>query len=161
MTLCVAAHCAVDVAVAVVCSVFGCCGELGLRSGKCLWLIAHCGWVVLWRDQGGRDAGLMYGLQGHSCAVLSSGAVSCWGFNGAGQVIAAACSRGSWVCARRHCAADELMSAQVGDGTSGTNRLTPVAVVGLGSGVANVALGDVRLFFMGHDSWVFCVAAHC
>ena len=35
---------------------------------------------------------------------------------------------------------------QVGDGTSGTSRLTPVAVVGLGSGVANVALGWVRLF---------------
>ena len=34
---------------------------------------------------------------------------------------------------------------QVGDGT-GTNRLTPVAVVGLGSGVANVASGGVRLF---------------
>ena len=32
---------------------------------------------------------------------------------------------------------------QVGDGTS-TNRLTPVAVVGLGNGVANVALGYVR-----------------
>ena len=35
---------------------------------------------------------------------------------------------------------------QVGDGTSGTNRLTPVAVVGLGSGVASVALGAVRIF---------------
>ena len=35
---------------------------------------------------------------------------------------------------------------QVGDGTSGTNRLMPVAVVGLGSGVANVAVGYVRLF---------------
>ena len=35
---------------------------------------------------------------------------------------------------------------QIGDGTFGTNRLTPVAVVGLGSGVANVALGSVRLF---------------
>ena len=35
---------------------------------------------------------------------------------------------------------------QVGDGTSGTSRLTPVAVVGLSSGVANVALGEVRLF---------------
>ncbi len=50
---------------------------------------------------------------------------------------------------------------QVGDGTSGTNRLTPVAVVGLGSGVADVALGRVRLISMGQDSWVFCVAAHC
>ena len=34
---------------------------------------------------------------------------------------------------------------QIGDGTSGTNRRTPVAVAGLGSGVANVALGEVRL----------------
>ena len=32
---------------------------------------------------------------------------------------------------------------QIGDGTSGTNRLTPVAVVGLGSGVTNVAAGGV------------------
>ena len=44
---------------------------------------------------------------------------------------------------------------QVGDGTSGTNRLTPVAVVGLGSGVANVALGYVRLFFGGMFFWSF------
>jgi hypothetical protein len=28
-----------------------------------------------------------------------------------------------------------------------TNRLTPVAVVGLGSGVANIALGPVRFVF--------------
>jgi len=35
---------------------------------------------------------------------------------------------------------------QVGDGTSGSNALTPVGVVGLGSGVTNVALGFVRLF---------------
>jgi hypothetical protein len=54
---CVAAHCAVDVVVEVVCAVFCCCGELGLRSGKCVWLIAHCGWVVLWRDQGGVRCG--------------------------------------------------------------------------------------------------------
>ena len=93
-TFWIAAHCAVDVVVVVVCAVLGCCGVLGLRSGKCVWLIAHCGWVVLWRDEGGRDAGLMYDLQLHSCAVLSSGAVSCWGYNGEGQVIAAACSRG-------------------------------------------------------------------
>ncbi len=35
---------------------------------------------------------------------------------------------------------------QVGDGST-TNRDTPVAVVGLSSGVAMVALGWVRLFF--------------
>ncbi len=52
-TFWIAAHCAVDVVVVVVCAVLGCCGVLGLRSGKCLWLITHCGWVVLRRDQGG------------------------------------------------------------------------------------------------------------
>ena len=72
---CVASLCAAVIVVVVVCAVLGCCGVLGLRSGKCLWLIAPCGWVVLWRDEGRRDAGLMYGLQYHSCAVLSSGAV--------------------------------------------------------------------------------------
>jgi len=49
---------------------------------------------------------------------------------------------------------------QVGDGTT-TDRLTPVAVVGLGSGVANIALGYVRLIFMGHVSWTFFVAGRC
>jgi hypothetical protein len=58
-----------------------------LRLGKCLWLIAQCGWVVL-RYRGGYDAGVMYVLQAHSCAVSSSGAVSCWGWNNNGQVIA-------------------------------------------------------------------------
>ena len=110
-TFCVAAHCAVDVVVVVVCAVFGCCGVLGFRSGKCVWLIAYCGCVVLWRDEGRRDAGLMYGLQLHSCAVLSSGAVSCWGWNAYGQVIAAACSRGGRVCAGRYSASDEMISA--------------------------------------------------
>jgi len=43
---------------------------------------------------------------------------------------------------------------QIGDGTSGTDRLTPVAVVGLGSGVANVALGYVRLLVQ-RGCWCF------
>ena len=43
---------------------------------------------------------------------------------------------------------------QLGDGT-GFNRNTPVAVVGLSSGVAMVASGDVRLF----DTC--CVAVAC
>ena len=57
---------------------------------------------------------------------------------------------------------------QVGDGTSGTNRLTPVAVVGLGSGVANVDLGGVRLFVQrvcccfGEGWWVCgCIGLGC
>ena len=91
----------------------------------------------------------MHGLQAHSCAVLSSGAVSCWGTNDYGQVSALADLRGGCVCARGDAVcADIRCFVQVGDGTSGTNQLTPVAVVGLGSGVANVALGYVRLFVM-------------
>ncbi len=33
-----------------------------------------------------RDAGLTGRAQGHSCAVHSGGAVSCWGWNSYGQV---------------------------------------------------------------------------
>jgi len=74
-------------------------GYGGVRAPKhCLQLMQHndqIWWVrAVACDQGGRDAGLMYGLQYHSCAVLSSGAVSCWGWNDYGQVIAAACLRG-------------------------------------------------------------------
>jgi alpha-tubulin suppressor-like RCC1 family protein len=50
----------------------------------------------------------------HSCALLISGPVQCWGRNNYGQV---------------------------GDGTN-IRRLTPVAVVGLSNGVLNIALGE-------------------
>jgi len=83
----------------------------GSESGSVCGGLPTVVWIVLWRDQGGRDAGLMYGLQYHSCAVLSSGAISCWGRNDYGQVIAAACWRGGWVCEVRYCAADEVISA--------------------------------------------------
>lgn len=50
----------------------------------------------------------------HTCALTMSGAASCWGFNAYGQL---------------------------GDGSSSNTRLKPVAVVGLGSGVASLAAG--------------------
>jgi len=67
--------------------------------------------------------------QDHSCALSSSGAVSCWGYNEYGQV---------------------------GDGTSGTNRLTPVGVAGLGSGVAMIALGGYHSCALSSSGAVSC-----
>ncbi len=39
-----------------------------------------------------------HGLQEHSCAVSSSGGVSCWGRNNYGQVMLGVCFEGAVVC---------------------------------------------------------------
>ncbi|TDR45926.1 alpha-tubulin suppressor-like RCC1 family protein [Tahibacter aquaticus] len=67
----------------------------------------------------------------HACAIAASGAVYCWGYNGFGQL---------------------------GDGTSIT-RPAPVAVVGLGSGVAQLSVGLNHSCALMHSGKVNCWGA--
>ncbi len=65
----------------------------------------------------------------HTCALLDSGSVKCWGFNYGGEV---------------------------GDGTSGVFRSMPVNVVGLSSGVSAVAAGGAHTCALLNSGGVKC-----
>ena len=54
--------------------------------------------------------------------------------------------------------ADGVAVVQIGDGTT-TTRRSPVDVVGLGSGVASVALGGVSLIFCCLRNFSVCMRA--
>ena len=77
--------------------------------------------------------------------------MSCWGRNDYGQVmlvvlfLRGAVARCGGGAGRDVFVADEVFCfrVQVGDGSL-TNRIRPVSVSGLGSGVAMIALGGVR-----------------
>jgi alpha-tubulin suppressor-like RCC1 family protein len=101
---------------------------------------------------------------GHTCALTSAQGVKCWGFNTFGQIgdgtttnrptpvdvaglargVAAIAVGGHHVCALTTAGAVKCWGendwGELGDGTS-TNRLTPIDVSGLGSGVAAIAGG--------------------
>jgi alpha-tubulin suppressor-like RCC1 family protein len=112
-------------------------------------------------------AAIAAGHNVHTCALTTAGAVRCWGWNVYGQLgdgstmgrstPVAVSSLGSGVativagtshnCARTtagaaHCWGDNGFG-QLGDGST-TNRFTPVAVSGLGAGVAAIAAGDTH-----------------
>jgi hypothetical protein len=78
-------------------------------------------------------------LQYHSCAVLTGGALKCWGLNDFGQVLAFELLVLVFVDVF-----NVNVSGQVGD-NSQTSRSTPTDVVGLGSGVIRTSHGWVRL----------------
>jgi alpha-tubulin suppressor-like RCC1 family protein len=104
----------------------------------------------------------------HTCGLLASGVLKCWGNNWTGQLgdgtqidrstpgevigldsSVTALSNGSHhTCARLSTGAVQCWgsnwSGQAGDGTSGNNRLTPVEVVGLDSGVLAVSAGSAH-----------------
>ncbi len=124
-------------------------------------------------------AAIAAGHNVHTCALTTAGAVRCWGWNVYGQLgdgstmgrstPVAVSSLGSGVativagtshsCARTtagaaHCWGDNFFG-QLGDGST-THRTTPVAVSGLGSGVAAIAAGS------GHTCALTTAgAAHC
>ena len=64
----------------------------------------------------------------HTCALISSGAAQCWGWNGNGQL---------------------------GDG-SVTDRTTPVDVNGLGSGVSAIAAGGTHTCSLSNSGTAKC-----
>jgi hypothetical protein len=91
-------------------------------------------------------------LQSHSSLVSSGDAVSCLGHNYYGQVMLLQCvilfeRCMTWCVVMRGCIVwlTTFLYVQLGDGST-TQRVAPLAVAGLSSGVAVLALGGVRLF---------------
>ena len=103
----------------------------------------------------------------HTCAVTTSGAAKCWGYDGNGQLgndtattdqpmpvavsglesgVASISAGGAHTCAVTTSGAAKCWGydyyGQLGNDTATTNQPTPVAVSGLSSGVESIAAGD-------------------
>jgi alpha-tubulin suppressor-like RCC1 family protein len=103
---------------------------------------------------------------GHTCALTGAGGVKCWGYNGSGglgdgtiahrlspvDVVGLSSGVAAVAASEKHtCVVTTAggvkcwghnFDGQLGDGTSGTDRSSPVDVVGLSSGVAALAAGE-------------------
>jgi len=119
----------------------------------------------------------------HSCAVTGTGAALCWGSNvyaqigdgtttnrstptavsGLGSGVSAIAAGWSHTCALTSAGAawcwGDNADGELGDGTT-TDRLTPVAVSGLGIGVSAVAAGDYHSCAIGSGGAVSCWGAN-
>jgi alpha-tubulin suppressor-like RCC1 family protein len=97
-------------------------GQVGIGSGASV-IATPTALTSLGTSVAGLSAGGM-----HACAVLSTGAVKCWGAN---------------------------QACQVGDGTQ-TNRSAPVAVMNMSTGVASVSNGEQHSCALKTDGSVKC-----
>lgn len=113
----------------------------------------------------------------HTCALTTSGGAKCWGFNGYGQLgngttslqvltqanvtgltsgVASVAALGNSSCARTTSGGVKCWggntNGDLGDGTT-TNRTTPVDVVGLTSGVAQLSTGCAVTTSGGAKCW--------
>lgn len=99
--------CAVTTSGGARCWGYNISGQVGSGSAS-FWIISPAVPAGL-----GSGVASIAGGYGHTCALMTTGGVRCWGYNNNGQL---------------------------GDGTTAT-RMTPVAVSGLSSGVAAIAVG--------------------